>query len=211
MATRLVGTTLSVLMLGGTLLLGACSTQKTADTVQRSEIPTYQVIADYGIDVNNPKALVASVDYSFVGIVEQEAKTSYKDSVPLEQPNGKTKMMGQAHTHYKVQVLTNLKNKLVTDHPIAITKLGGIRKDHSAYDVVKGDALLKVGKIYVFNAYAQNDGSLLLSGKNSSVPVTDKSLKTANESKTVRVYQDAVNKLSVKERVVNHKASDGVE
>lgn len=156
----------SFLLLGCSVLLGACADQKKPSPAAQGSVPTYQVKASYGVNVDDPKALVASADYSFVGVVKRETGTSYKNPVPREQADGTTKKMGEAYTHYTVQVLANLKNQLVTDRVIKVAKQGGIREDHSAYDVLAGDRLLKADQVYVFNAYAQTDGTLLVSGKN---------------------------------------------
>lgn len=199
------------LLLGCIVLLGACSDQKKAGTAGQESIPTYRIKASYGINVDDPKALVASADYSFVGIVKRETGTSYQNLIPLEQADGTTKKMGEAYTHYTVQVLANLKNKLVTERSIKVTKQGGIREDHSAYDVLAGDSLLKTDQAYVFNAYAQADGTLLVSGKNSTVPIKDKPVDAIADSSVVKTYQAAVGTLSAKELEAKQKASDDAQ
>lgn len=50
------------------------------------------------------------------------------------------------------------------DKEIVLQKQGGIREDGSAYDVFEDDQLPEVGNIYIFTAYTQDDGSLLVAG-----------------------------------------------
>lgn len=57
------------------------------------------------------------------------------------------------------------------NNEITIHKFGGIRKDKSAINILENDLLLEEGREYLFIAYTQNDGSLLISRENSNIPL----------------------------------------
>ncbi|OJG96598.1 hypothetical protein RV18_GL002104 [Enterococcus termitis] len=163
-----------------------------------TEVPIYAIHADYTLDVNNPNEVVGGSDYVFVGKVIDNTGTTYKNKTPLEQEDGSIKYLGEAFTNYKIEVITNLKNKLVTSKEITLAKQGGIREDGSAYDIFEDDLLPEAGKVYIFTAYTQDDGSLLVSGANSTVSF-DKQTKNIDtpkelaETEEVQKYEDAVN------------------
>jgi hypothetical protein len=118
-------------------------------------IPTENSEALYAVDVNNPRALVGVVDYTFVGVVESVEGTEYWWSdIPF--------------TNYKIRVLHNIKGDLVLDS-IPVTKDGGLSNGQTKYELYEDDFLPKPGDVCVFNAFAQDEGWLLLSGKNSNV------------------------------------------
>ncbi|MFC6315611.1 hypothetical protein ACFQHW_08560 [Lapidilactobacillus achengensis] len=156
--------------------------------------PTHTIQGDYNINVTDPKAVVGSGNYVFVGKVTELTGTTYEDKVPLERANGSVEYVGSAYTQYQVKVLTNLKNKLITNKPINLAKQGGLREDKTAYDLFENDTLPQAGKTYLFIAYTQQDGSLLVSGPNSNVLLDDDASKTDSVAKikTTSVYQKYV-------------------
>lgn len=84
-----------------------------------------------------------------------------------------------------------------TAESIFIEKQGGLREDGSAYDVFEDDQLPKVGQIYIFTAYEQDDGSLLVSGANSTISFDEKtkeldSNKEVRQTEEVELYEEAV-------------------
>ncbi|EAD3085165.1 cell surface protein, partial [Listeria monocytogenes] len=88
-------------------------------------------------------------------------------------------------------------NELAMDKEIVLQKQGGIREDGSAYDVFEDDQLPEVGNIYIFTAYTQDDGSLLVAGGNSTISFDEKTKKIDTEkevSKTeeFELYEEAV-------------------
>ena len=93
---------------------------------------------------------VGAVDYIFVGVV-QEANTN------ITEDNDKST--------YKIEVTDNLKGELADE--IECSKHGGILKDGTMLlyesDNLQDVGLPEVGSTYIFMAYAQPDGSLLLS------------------------------------------------
>lgn len=93
---------------------------------------------------------VGAVDYIFVGVVK-EANTN------ITEDNDKST--------YKIEVTDNLKGELADE--IECSKHGGILKDGTMLlyesDNLQDVGLPEVGGTYIFMAYAQPDGSLLLS------------------------------------------------
>ncbi|EBF5116764.1 cell surface protein [Listeria monocytogenes] len=165
--------------------------------VKEREVPIHSIHADYTLDVNNPNEVVGGSDYVFVGKVIENTGTTYKNKTPLEQEDGSIKYIGEAFTNYKIEVISNIKNELVTDEEITLAKQGGIREDGSAYDIFEDDLLPEVGKIYIFTAYTQDDGSLLVSGANSTVSFDEqtKNIDTPKElakTEEVQEYENAV-------------------
>jgi len=188
-------------ILGIGILIGAAAlvlqNKQTNEEAIGKEIPIYAIHADYNIDVENPEAVVGSGNYVFVGDVTELTGTTYEDEVPVETEDSTTEYVGDAYTQYKVSVLSNIKNELVLNNEIPIAKHGGIREDGSAYDIFENDQLPEVGKVYVFIAYTQDDGSLLVSGANSNILFGESAENLTNEknlesTEEYQKYSDAV-------------------
>jgi hypothetical protein len=161
-------------------------------------IPSDSIQAEYAIDVNNPAAVVGEGDYVFVGKVSKEIGTKYENYVPKEHSDGSITFIGTAYTNYQVLVIDNIKNALITDEPITISKKGGIREDGSAYDIFEDDELPEAGKYYIFIANTQSDGTLLVSGANSNILIDEPSNKlqtveAIEQTEEFKIYKDAVN------------------
>jgi hypothetical protein len=150
-------------------------------------LPTENSEALYAVDVNNPRALVGFVDYTFVGVVESIEDTAYRSDEHM------------SYTNYKIRVLHNIKGDLVLDS-IPVTKKGGLAKNQTEYMLFQDDFLPNLGDVCVFNAYTQEEGWLLLSGKNSNVLLftadykqgmsSDTLLEQVWSTKGFAVYQD---------------------
>ncbi|EUJ26894.1 hypothetical protein [Listeria cornellensis] len=167
------------------------------DEAKKDKIPVYDMRSTYTLDIDNPKEVVGSADYVFVGKVLEETGTVYRNKVPVEVDSDTIEYIGDAYTQYKIQVISNIKNELVTDNVIDIDKLGGIREDGSAYDVFEDDELPVQGETYIFTAYTQDDGSLLISGANSNIRFDENASKVSTEkavstTEEYQEYQDAV-------------------
>lgn len=153
--------------------------------------------SDYTLDVDNPDEVVEDADYVFVGKVTEETGTIYKNKTPIEQEDGSIEYIGEAYTNYKVEVISNLKNELTLNKEIALEKQGGIREDGSAYDVFEDDQLPEEGEIYIFTAYTQDDGSLLVAGGNSTISFDEKTKnidteKEVSKTEEFELYEEAV-------------------
>ena len=90
-----------------------------------------------------------------------------------------------------MNVTKNIKGNLVTDTAIPIQKSGGLSEDGSQYFVYEDDELPVVGNEYIFFAYAQPDGSLLISGPVSNMSVSDNTSDIAPFSDSTE-YSDIV-------------------
>lgn len=161
-----------------------------------ADIPTYAIHGNYDLDMNNKFERVGSADYVFVGTVTEDTGVVYENHVPIEQEDGSTKYIGDAYSNYKIKVVSNLKNELVTYQEIPIKKQGGIREDGSAIDIFEDDVLPEVGETYIFIAYAQEDGSLRVAGPNSTIPFSEeKSAKSETavvKTDEYKSYENAV-------------------
>lgn len=132
-------------------------------------IPVNYLRNSYIIDVNNPAELVGDADYVFVARVDNLTGTTYRFPSMVIDDNGKDTEVTTPFTNYQVTIIQNIKGELVSDRPISLQKKGGISKDKKMYTLPEGDFLPEEGKIYIFFAYAQEDGSLLVSGRNSVI------------------------------------------
>ncbi len=112
-------------------------------------------------DVSDPYAYAGMVDYIFAGTV-----TGIEKIVLPE----KGRQHEDRYSVYRIRVEENLKGTLTGE--VVCSKLGGMKKDGTRMLVVAevpGGAeipdtgLPEAGKRYVFMAYGQHDGSLLLS------------------------------------------------
>lgn len=194
MTMGVIGGTIAILGLGSLLAINLYTDKPEA---QKKEIPTYAIHSDYTLDVDNPNEVVADADYVFVAKVKKETETIYKNKTPMEQENGSIEYIGEAYTQYKIEVISNLKNELETNKEISLEKQGGIREDGSAYDVFEDDQLPIVGEVYIFTAYKQDDGSLLVSGANSTISfdVKEKNMdseKVVAQTEEFETYEKAV-------------------
>ena len=150
---------------------------------REKEIEISEVMGCYTIDVHSYEALAGNADYVMIGKVVEELGVDYKWPVMKENEDGTQTELTKPYTKYSVEVIENLKGELSQDKPIVITKDGGITKDGKFCDLYESDVLPVNGNEYVFYIYAQEDGRNLVSGPNSSIPLSDnrKELSTISE------------------------------
>jgi len=72
-----------------------------------------------------------------------------------------------------------------------MTKNGGVNKNGKSIKLYKGDILPEVNKYYIVSTYTQPDGSLLISGPNSSVLCNESSIIGIKKSEQYKKYLDA--------------------
>ncbi len=135
-------------------LLPACASGEVSWNEQTQY--THVLLA---IDETDLRQYVGTVDYVFVGrVLEADVAVTLEDD----------------KSQYTIQVEQNLKGALVPE--VTCSKHGGILPDGTrvlyASDRVQDTGLPEVGKRYLFMAYAQSDGSLLLSELYGSVEAT---------------------------------------
>ncbi|RJW08156.1 cell surface protein, partial [Lachnospiraceae bacterium AM25-40] len=147
------------------------------------EIEISEVMGCYTIDVHSYEALAGNADYVMIGKVVDELGVDYKWPVMKENEDGTQTELTKPYTKYSVEVIENLKGELSQEEPIIISKDGGITKDGKFCDLYESDTLPVEGNEYVFYVYAQEDGRNLVSGPNSSIPLSDnrKELSTISE------------------------------
>lgn len=131
-----------------------------------------QTTEDFAVDTRDPHELVGFADYYFVAEVISQIDTEYRDPIIIE--GGKE--ITFPYTNYKVKVLNNIKGELPLDEEIVVTKAGGVSQDGEPF-LYEGDALLEESKTYIITASAQEDGSLLISGPNSSKEYDPKNIE----------------------------------
>lgn len=120
---------------------------------KNNNIKTEYLRASYAIDVNDMNEMTGFSDYVFVGYVSSQDRTEYS-SIP--------------YTVYKIKNIENLKGTLSTNNEIEIFKSGGISEDGKNFVIYENDIMPEEGKVYVFFACGQPDGSILISGENSN-------------------------------------------
>lgn len=170
-------------------MLAGIVTNKAASV--SSELKNVAMSACYGLDIYNPAELVGDADYVFVGQVKSIDGTIYKNKMWLPQQNGTMQYIGDPFTKYTVRVLENLKNNLAVDKNVSIIKYGGISEDGSVCQLMERDFLPQEGKIYIFIAYVEEDGSLSILGENSNIEIKEKkkSITDKSQVKNTEVYQ----------------------
>lgn len=163
---------LIIMLLVTTSIIGACSNEN--NSVSKSNLPVTNLSGSFSIDVHDINQIVGDADYVFVAKVNEEIETLYKDKVSIETDKG-TKEIGDPYTKYSITVINNIKGNLKKSTSIEILKAGGIAEDKQSIVLYEEDELLQVGKYHIIAAYAQPDGSLLVSGPNSSLVLSETS------------------------------------
>lgn len=134
--------------------------------------------ASYGFSVNNLNNIVADADYVFVAKVNRKLNTVYKYSTKVED-----EWISSPYTYYSLKVLKNIKGCLDTNKNVRVLKSGGKGKNSQVNYVYENDILPSTGQIYIFAAYVQQDGRLLVSGANSTIKVASYYTKSSSFSK----------------------------
>ncbi len=135
----------------------------------------------FSIDTDNLEELAGDADYVFVAKVIETKGTQYKYPVTVEDESGNSETVTTPYTDYTVSVEDNIKGELVESEAITIQKAGGVTEDGKYTVIYEDDTLPEEGKNYIFFAYAQDDGSLLVSGPSSNV-----SIQTKDETASIK-------------------------
>lgn len=137
--------------------------------IDLSTLPVCVMKGDFIYDTDSKEEAVGMADYVFLGEVVSKDGTDYEDAVMTEDENGDAIELAAPYTNYSVNVLENVKGELQKDSTIKLKKHGGITQDKKSIILFDNDSLPEIGEQYLFLAYAQPDGSLLVSGPNSNV------------------------------------------
>lgn len=154
---------LSIVLIVGMFFTG-CASKNNASQLNTnvSNLPIHQMHASFVYDTDNIREAVGICDYVFVAKVVSCDGTEYRNVITTEDEKGNPKEVGSPYTNYTIQVLENIKGELITDKPIPIVKQGGISEKQDAIYLFENDSLPSENSIYIFLAYAQEDGSLLI-------------------------------------------------
>lgn len=160
--------------------------------INSNEITTSYLRGTFSIDYSNLNAVVGDADYVFLGNVVSEDDTVYKDVATIENEDGTTREVSSPYTNYTIKVMENIKGNLTTDLAIPVQKSGGLSEDGTQYFLYEGDELPIVGENYIFFAYAQPDGSLLISGPISNMSISNEANNDISLFSTTTEYDDVV-------------------
>ena len=140
--------------------------------------------ASYAYDNSTPEKAIGGVDYVFVGKVNKIIRTEYK--FPTQSViDGEIKTVYMPYTIYNVTVTDNIKGELITNTNIELSQMGGLKEDEQSYLFLKGMGLLSNENYYIFLAYTQEDGTLLIDNANSIVSLGELNNTEKNEIKQV--------------------------
>ena len=159
---------------------------------KEKEIEISEVMGCYTIDVYSYEELAGNADYVMIGKVVDELGVDYKWPVMKENEDGTQTELTKPYTKYSVEVIENLKGEFSQEEPITITKDGGITKDGKFCDLYESDTLPVEGNEYVFYVYAQEDGRNLVSGPNSSIPLSDNHKELSTISEEARLDRESI-------------------
>lgn len=187
---------LTAVMLLTIFVLGSCSNK---NDVSKNNLPITNLSGSFCIDVNDLSQIVGDADYVFVAEVKDKVETIYKNKVTIETENG-TKEVSDPYTKYSITVIDNIKGKLKKNNEFLVLKAGGISQDNKSIILYQDDELLQVGKYYIISAYAQPDGTLLISGPNSSLVLNETIKDKITSSEEYKKYKKALEKEVVTDR-----------
>lgn len=166
--------------------------QSDTSNVDVSSLPIYPMRASFVYDTDNMQEAVGICDYVFIGEVVSCDSTEYRNIITMEDESGNPKEVGSPYTNYTINVIENIKGELTTEQSIIITKQGGISQTQDAVYVFEDDELPVANNTYIFLAYAQEDGSLLVSGPNSNILFDTTTTYTKTSNSEYEKYKNAV-------------------
>ena len=178
-------------VIGGKIML---ADEKDFSNMDVDSLPKEYIQAQFVYDPDSIQESVGMADYVFAGFVAGCDGTHYENIVIMEDEDGFFKKVGSPYTNYTVEVVGNIKGSLRTDTPIQIVKDGGVAYDGESVSIYENDLLPKVGQAYIFLAYAQPDGSLLVTGPNSNIHIVKSGGLDTEEilaAEEFALYQDA--------------------
>ncbi|MDR1736119.1 MAG: hypothetical protein LBR85_04515 [Oscillospiraceae bacterium] len=162
-----------------------------------TQVPTHYLSGSFAFDVNDINLLAADVDYVFVGQVVSDDGTDYRRNASID-TDGDFSAGSMPYSKYTVRIMENMKGELIQEKDIPISKYGGLLEDKSAFYAFEGDVFPAVDGMYIFYAYGQEDGSLLLSGPGSVREVSG--AKTSLNLKVFdtddKIYSDTLTAIS---------------
>lgn len=161
-----------------------CSARTEQDnTIEIEQLDVFERDGSFAYNTSSREEFVGIVDYVFAATVVESDGTKYERISTMLLDDGTEVETGVPYTHYRVTVDTNIKGELPTDRPVTIIKDGGVSMDGKYLELFKNDHLPEKGVRYVFLAYVQRDGSLLISGPYSNIEIEGE--------ETIEAYREA--------------------
>lgn len=122
-------------------------------------------ITPYYSDDTKEKAIGLS-DYTFVGKINKILRTEHIKT--KDEENKKIDYM--AYTIYSVQVMKNIKEKLITSENIEIDFLGGLSRDEKSLELTSGLDMFQEGEYYILlPTIWKEEGPLEISSGNQAI------------------------------------------
>ena len=176
----------SLIVLFIPLLFVGCNNANT------SEIEVKRIQGTYSIDLSDKNKTVGYADYVFLAYVNELTDTVYKNPVSIETENGGHKKLTDPYTNYSITVIDNIKGKLKKNTEIPLQQKGGLTSDGKMYLLSEHDELLEPDTYYIVTAYAQPDGSLLMSGpySNENIELSSDKQKSKENLKSQIISTD---------------------
>lgn len=165
---------------------GVLSKKEIAATYKGVTVNT--VSCSYDIDVTDPTEIIGDADYYFVAEVKSIDGYDYRDPIEVENEDGTVSIFYDPYTKYTIEIIQNIKGNLVKNQEVNIEKFGGLSYDGKCYEIPEGDNFLEEGQKYLLAAYVQSDGTLLVSGENSSVKLTGTAFSKAAQIRKYNWY-----------------------
>ncbi|CAK6477579.1 hypothetical protein ACPOM7_17595 [Peribacillus castrilensis] len=100
---RLLASLLFIVSLS--LIVSACfNFKKDINSEDKKNLKVIQMDGTFAVDVDDPNETVGDADYVFIGRVDEDVDTLYKDPVTIETSDG-AKEVSIPYTNYQVTVL----------------------------------------------------------------------------------------------------------
>lgn len=173
---------------------------KKNTAAKKEEHTVRRIHATYRYNVNNLSNVVGDADYVFVARVDKLVNTVYRNAVKKEDV-----WISRPYTQYQLKVCKNIKGKLSNKKKVTIYKAGGKEKNSNLKHIYDKDRLPQKGKYYVFMAYVQKDGSLLVSGANSTLVLGKNYNVNLNYKKAVSAYKKRKNMSRIRYKIRSNK------
>lgn len=164
-------------------LAGCAANSENTENTEIEQLELSERDGSFAYNTSSREEFVGIVDYVFAGTVDACDGTKYERISTMLLDDGTEVETGVPYTHYRVTVDTNIKGELPTDRPVTIIKDGGVSMDGKYLELFKNDHLPEKGVRYVFLAYVQRNGSLLISGPYSNIEIEGE--------ETIEAYREA--------------------
>lgn len=176
-------------------------------TANNQSINSYDVVemkSTYSIDTADLTEVVKDADLIFVATVDSINETDYRHPVEVrDEQENLEEVIYSPYTNYSVTVLSSISGEFDPSQKLSIYKTGGIEQNQQFVEVLEGDELPEVGNSYVFTAYIQDDGSLLVSGINSNRELDQEVIKNLNLENNNEISNEEIQDELLQDESVN--------